>query len=247
MAKLSRILRALALASTMVALGAAAAGPDPSFVSSASHPLLEPGASVSAAGSEPAPEPDVLEAGIVSLAPTPAEAAAVPTAAPSAEPSSVPAPSSAPEPTRTAEPTRAADPTAAPASTAAANARPAATPAPAFNCGVTAFCYPRLGIAGPIVPYGDCTGESDVGTQIRAISCVSDYYLAGHAYTQFGRIRYWRAGDVVYAYGERFVVYGALTEDGCITPTWELAPLSLQTSLTSRTCGPILVVQARRA
>ena len=85
-----------------------------------------------------------------------------------------------------------------------------------------------------------------MGTRIRSLSCVSDHYLAAHAYTQFGRIWGWRAGDVVYAYGERFVVYDAFSQEGCVKPARALAPLSMQTSLTPRLCGPILVVQARR-
>ena len=95
-----------------------------------------------------------------------------------------------------------------------------------FTCGVNAFCYPRLEIAGAIVPYRDCSGTTDVGTQIRSLSCVSDHYLAAHAYTQFGRIWGWRAGDVVYAYGERYVVYDAFTQQGCVKPARALAPSS---------------------
>jgi hypothetical protein len=74
---------------------------------------------------------------------------------------------------------------------------------------------------------------------------VSRTYLAAHAYTQFGRIGGWRAGDVVFAYGTRYIVFDAFTQQGCAPPARAIAPLSLQTSLTSATCGPILVVQAR--
>jgi hypothetical protein len=102
-----------------------------------------------------------------------------------------------------------------------------------------------VGIVGTIVPYSDCTGSTDVGTSIRSIVCVSKYWLAAHAYTQFGRIAGWRPGDVVFAYGTRYVVYDAFTQGGCIPPARAIAPLSLQTSLTPATCGPILVVQAR--
>jgi hypothetical protein len=117
----------------------------------------------------------------------------------------------------------------------------------AWSCGAEAFCYARLQITGPIVPYTDCSGRSDVGTQIRSLECVSHNYLAGHGYTQFGRITAWRIGDVVYVRGARFVVYNAFTQNGCTKPARALAPLSLQTSLTPVMCGPILVVQARPA
>lgn len=124
----------------------------------------------------------------------------------------------------------------------------AAAPAslPGATCPVNRFCYPRVGIAGPIVPYGDCTGSTDVGSAIRSLTCVSPTYLAAHAYTQFGRIAEWRAGDVVFAYGARYVLFDAFTQSGCDVPARPPAPLSLQTSLTSATCGPILVVQGRR-
>jgi hypothetical protein len=115
----------------------------------------------------------------------------------------------------------------------------------AATCPVNQFCYPRVGIAGPIVPYGDCTGSTDVGTAIRSLSCLSPTYLAAHAYTQFGRIAGWRAGDIVFAHGVRYVIFDAFTQPGCVVPARPIAPLSLQTSLTSATCGPILVVQGR--
>jgi hypothetical protein len=120
----------------------------------------------------------------------------------------------------------------------------AARPSVAATCPINQFCYPRVGIAGTIVPYDDCTGATDVGTAIRSITCVSPTYLAAHAYTQFGRIAGWRVGDVVFAYGARYIVDGAFTQPGCAPPARAIAPLSLQTSLTPATCGPILVVQA---
>ena len=124
---------------------------------------------------------------------------------------------------------------------------PPPPPAPpvAATCAANQFCYPRVGIAGAIVPYNDCTGKTDVGTAIRSVTCVSPTYLAAHAYTQFGRIAGWRAGDVVYAYGTRYVIFDGFTQQGCVPPARAIAPLSLQTSLTPATCGPILVVQAR--
>ena len=130
-----------------------------------------------------------------------------------------------------------------------AQVAPRATPAPyvAPTCAANQFCYPRVGIAGTIVPYNDCSGRTDVGTAIRSIVCVSPTYLAAHAYTQFGRIAGWRAGDIVFAYGTRYVVVDGFTQQGCVPPARALAPLSLQTSLTPATCGPILVVQARPA
>ena len=126
---------------------------------------------------------------------------------------------------------------------------PRQTPAPpvAATCAANQFCYPRVGIAGTIVPYNDCTGKTDVGTAIRSIVCVSPTYLAAHAYTQFGRIAGWRVGDVVFAYGTRYVIFDGFTQQGCVPPARTIAPLSMQTSLTPATCGPILVVQARPA
>ena len=159
----------------------------------------------------------------------------------------------------------ATEPPAAPDSAAAAPARPdqvAASPAEAApvarvavaaralpqaaTCPVDQFCYPRLSIAGPIVPYGDCTGATDVGTAIRSLTCLSPTYLVAHAYTQFGRIANWRAGDIVFAHGVRYVLFDAFTQPGCVVAARPIAPLSLQTSLTSANCGPILVVQGRR-
>jgi hypothetical protein len=153
---------------------------------------------------------------------------------------------------------------AAPDSAAAASAQPeqvAASPAdpapaaraavaaralpPEATCPVNQFCYPRVGIAGPIVPYGDCTGLTDVGTAIRSLTCLSPTYLVAHAYTQFGRIAGWRVGDIVFANGVRYVLFDAFTQPGCVVAARPIAPLSLQTSLTSAICGPILVVQGR--
>jgi hypothetical protein len=118
-------------------------------------------------------------------------------------------------------------------------------PAVPATCPADQFCYPRVGIAGPIVPYNDCSGSTDVGTAIRSLTCVSPTYFAAHAYTQFGRIAGWRAGDVVFAYGARYTVVDAFTQPGCVPPARAVAPLSMQTSLTPAMCGPILVVQAR--
>lgn len=117
---------------------------------------------------------------------------------------------------------------------------------PAATCPVNQFCYPRVGIAGPIVPYSDCSGSTDVGTAIRSLTCLSPTYLVAHAYTQFGRIANWRAGDIVFAHGVRYVLFDAFTQPGCVVAARPIAPLSLQTSLTSANCGPILVVQGRR-
>jgi len=117
--------------------------------------------------------------------------------------------------------------------------------APVATCPSTWFCYPRLGISGPIVPYSDCSAATDVGTAIRAITCVSPTYLAGHAYTQFGRLTGWRAGDIVFAYGVRYFIIDGFSQGSCAIPARALAPLSLQTSLSSANCGPVLVVQGR--
>jgi hypothetical protein len=121
---------------------------------------------------------------------------------------------------------------------------PVAPPQPSV-CPADFFCYPRVGIAGPVVPYSDCTGSTDVGTAIRSLTCVSPTYLAAHAYTQFGRIAGWRAGDIVFLLGTRYVLFGAFTQPGCVAPARAHDSLSLQTSLTPTHCGPILVVQGR--
>jgi len=185
-------------------------------------PVRETGAVEFESASPAARDPDLFEAAIVSSAaiepatPVLAVAATEPPVASPAEPEPV-----------------------ARAAVAARAAPPAAT------CPVDQFCYPRVGIAGPIVPYDDCTGSTDVGTAIRSLTCLSPTYLAAHAYTQFGRIAGWRAGDIVFAHGVRYVIFDAFTQPGCVVAARPIAPLSLQTSLTSATCGPILVVQGR--
>lgn len=141
-------------------------------------------------------------------------------------------------PAPTAQPVVAA-PTARPAPTAAPTVAPAAT------CPSDWFCYPRLGLRGPIVPYTDCVGGSDIGTSIRAFTCLSPRYLMGHAYTTFGAITAWRAGDVVTAYGQTYTITGAVTARSCEPPLLPLAPLSMQTSLSPSGCGSVLIVQAR--
>jgi hypothetical protein len=148
------------------------------------------------------------------------------------------APTAPPAPVRTAAPT--APPPAPPAPTVAPTSAPTAVPA---TCPATWFCYPRLGIAGAIVPYTDCGGTTDIGTSIRSFTCLSPFYLMGHAYTQFGKITQWRAGDIVVASGRQFTITGAFTQSSCEAPARAIAPLSLQTSLTSGGCGSVLVVQ----
>lgn len=122
---------------------------------------------------------------------------------------------------------------------------PAAVP---DTCPADWFCYPRLGVAGPIVPYSDCSGSSDIRGAIVSFTCLSSRsstYLIGHAYTQFGNITRWAAGDIVQANGVRYTVTGAITDRSCAAPSLPLARLSMQTSLGPSTCGPVLVVQAR--
>ena len=116
---------------------------------------------------------------------------------------------------------------------------------PPAACPATFFCYPRLGISGPIVPYNDCAGTTDVGTAIRRLTCVrAGIWLAGHAYTQFGGITGYLSGDVVFVLGQRFEITGATVQRSCET-VGAIAALSLQTSLESSTCGRVLVVQGR--
>lgn len=156
---------------------------------------------------------------------------------------------SVPAAVATVVPVVVASPSTAPtATTSVAPTVHAATPAPSSAptaCPADWFCYPRVGVSGPIVPYSDCSGSSDIGTSIRAFACLSPRYLMGHAYTQMGRIVGWQAGDVVYAYGQMFTITGALTAKSCEPPPLPLAPLSMQTSLSPSGCGSVLIVQAR--
>lgn len=181
-----------------------------------------------------APQLDLLEVPSIALAlppePAPVAAVALPVAPDSSAATEAPAVQVAAPPVAAAPVVRVAAP---------------APPAPA-TCPSDRFCYPRVGISGTIVPYNDCTGSTDVGSAIRSLSCVSPTFLAAHAWTQFGRIAGWRAGDIVFAYGVRYVIFDAYTQSGCEVPARAIAPLSLQTSLTSANCGPILVVEGRR-
>jgi hypothetical protein len=182
-------------------------------------------------------EPVALEAP-VSVPVTAAEPTVAPVVAPASSTPRPAAPTAPPAPVRTAAPT--APPPAPPAPTVAPSSAPTAVPA---TCPATWFCYPRLGIAGAIVPYTDCGGTTDIGTSIRSFTCLSPFYLMGHAYTQFGKITQWRAGDIVVASGRQFTITGAFTQSSCEAPARAIAPLSLQTSLTSGGCGSVLVVQ----
>lgn len=158
-----------------------------------------------------------------------------------------PSPTAAP----TEEPTAA--PTLAPVTVAAVapvailpRVVPTAAPPPPAACPATFFCYPRLGIAGPIVPYNDCSGATDVGTAIRQLTCVrAGIWLAGHAYTQFGGITGYRVGDSVVVRGQTFEIAGASVQRACSPAPGAVAPLSLQTSLDATACGRVLVIQAR--
>jgi len=202
---------------------------------------LAPARGRARASTAEAVEPVVAEAP-VSVPVTAAEPTIPPVAA-SAAPQPA-APTTPPAPTRTTAPTAPPAPTTPPAPTVAPTAAPTAVPttAPA-TCPATWFCYPRLGIAGAIVPYTDCGGTTDIGTSIRSFTCLSPFYLMGHAYTQFGKITQWQAGDIVFASGRQFTITGAFTQSSCEAPARALAPLSMQTSLTSGGCGSVLVVQ----
>ena len=234
---MSRRYRALAYlisAMAVVAAGRAAASAD-FLPAHAAEPSPVPSPTIAAAAAVPATD-DFL----VAVAPSPTAAPS-----PSAEPAlaETPAgaePTQAPEPVSTPAPTPARPaPTARPVVAAAPTAQPVACAPGAW------FCYPRVGISGAIVPYSDCSGSTDIGTQIRSFMCLSDRYLMGHAYTQFGRITQWQAGDIVYAYGRTYTVTGAVVARSCEPPPFPLAPLSMQTSLSANTCGAVLVVQAR--
>lgn len=190
------------------------------------------------AASPTTPPSDLLELPI-----TDAPAAAEPVAVevPAAEPvaaAAVETPVAPDTSVAAAQPVQAAAVVTAPAPVVVAAPPPAACPS-------TWLCYPRVGIAGPIVPYNDCSAGTDVGTAIRAITCVSPTYFAAHAYTQFGRITGWQAGDIVFAYGVRYVLYSGFTQGSCVTPIRAIAALSLQTSLSTNNCGPVLVLQGR--
>lgn len=177
---------------------------------------------------------------------TPQETAGSAAAPSSEEPTPTERPASSPAPTLapSAPPVRTSPPAPTPTVRIAPVTPAPAPPAAACNPG-SWFCYPRLGISGAIVPYTDCSGSTDVGTQIRSFSCLSDRYLMAHAYTQFGRLTGWQAGDVVIAYGQQFTITGAFVQSACTQPRLPLAPLQMQTSLTANACGDVLVVQAR--
>lgn len=122
---------------------------------------------------------------------------------------------------------------------------PTATP---FACPAVEFCYERLEVFGEVEPYTDVTGREEIGTGIRSLPGFP-LFFAAHAYTQFGRIRDWRIGDVVIAYGHRYTVYDAL-QARCSDSTVEqliaqgYGPVFMQTSLGTG-CGAVLVVVAR--
>lgn len=231
------VLAIVAIASVVASRAAAGAAAFPAPSTASERSTARPSAVSAATGDSLS---DELNVG-------PAAATPQPTATPTPEPTTSAdaepvAPLSAPAALMPSAPRPTV--TVAPAITPARTAAP--TPAPtAATCPANWFCYPRLGIAGAIVPYTDCSGSTDVGTSIRSYSCLSENYLMGHAYTQFGLVTQWVAGDVVFAWGHRFTVYSALTEQSCAAPVFPLAPLSMQTSLSSAACGPVLVVQAR--
>ena len=118
-----------------------------------------------------------------------------------------------------------------------------ATPAP-YICPDTWFCYPKLGIAGPVVPYSDCTATIDIGEAIRRYTCAPGIYLMGHAYTDFGFIRAYQIGDSVIYAGKTFLITSASDAMACQPMAAEQSPLSLQTSLTFTRCGKTLVLHA---
>jgi hypothetical protein len=157
----------------------------------------------------------------------------------------VPSPTASPSEEPTAPPTLAPAPVAAVA-VVPSRVVPTAAPPPPAACPVTFFCYPRLGIAGAIVPYNDCSGATEVGSAIRQLTCVrAGIWLAGHAYTQFGGITGYGVGDIVFVRGQSFTITGATVQRACSPATGAIAPLSLQTSLDALACGRVLVVQAR--
>ena len=187
-------------------------------------PSLQPAPLVAASSSLASAQPSVPYIAAERVAPEPRGrpvVVAIRTPAPTEEP---PPPTPAPLPVAARAPVVAA---------------PAACPS-------NFLCYPRLGIAGAIVPYSDCSGATDVGTAIRQLTCVSQgVWLAGHAYTEFGRITDFRIGDIVFVRGQRFEITGSSVQRACAPATGAIAPLSLQTSLESAACGRVLVVQGR--
>ena len=128
-------------------------------------------------------------------------------------------------------------------------ATPAPTPEPTpFSCDGAVFCYPALGIAGDVTVYDDASGQSDIGLGIRSLAKYPTY-LVGHAWSPFGRIVAWHAGDTIELRGVSYTVYDAvhwscgasieaLIASGATGPVW------MQTSLAPG-CGETLVVMAR--
>ena len=222
---------ALVLMVTAMALGGATRGP-----ATAAATAVAPAA--------PTHLVQDLQDGIAQPAAFDAAATAV-IAAPATEPAAVTATSeeaAASEATASTAHQTVAAPPVAPAAPVAVAPAPAAPVVAAAGCEV-AFCYPRVGIAGGIAQYSDCTGKTDIGTRIVQLNCTTPTYLMGHAYTQFGRIVNWQAGDEVWVYGTRYIVYGAvITHCGAWPPP--AGVLRMQTSLSSG-CGDVLVVLAR--
>lgn len=209
-----------------------AASGSPVVFESAPIELASPAIAPEPEPAAPAPAADAMPATLQALADTRAAAGPVALASePTAEPSEAPA----------VEP---AEVLVAPAPQPAAPApKPVAAPA-AFSCG-PGFCYPRLGISQPLVPYTDCDGRTDLGSSIRIHKCLPATYVVAHAYTDFGRITGWQQGDAVFVNGTRFTITGAIRQAGCTELVHPQTPLSLQTSLTTTDCGPILIVQGR--
>lgn len=156
-----------------------------------------------------------------------------------------PPPVAAAEPAVTVRPQASAQPVVTVRSVAgpAIPVVPRATPPP-FVCPDTWFCYPKLGIAGPVVPYSDCTATIDIGDAIRRYTCAPGIYLMGHAYTDFGFIRAYSIGDSVIYAGKTFLITSASEAMACQPMAAEQSALSLQTSLTFTRCGKTLVLHA---
>lgn len=114
---------------------------------------------------------------------------------------------------------------------------------PGGTCPSDYFCAPTVGIYEQIAPYSDVSARTDIGPMARSLTYIDQVYVVGHAYTQFWAIVMLKSGDVVYVNGLGYRITGRYIQFACGSPPAVLSDLSLQTSLSSETCGLDIVVQ----
>jgi hypothetical protein len=108
------------------------------------------------------------------------------------------------------------------------------------SAGATTFCYPRLGIDGPIIDDASKGAVDPLLTIVRDTTYASALAISAHGYTSFGNIAEWRAGDAILVYGRQYLVFDAFTvpcgQHINLTPDQASAKVFLQTSLNSEPC-----------